>query len=458
MINSKILVVSLAIICAVAFLVEDLCLGGMDNDGWKASPELVAKLTKSRSETNYDEQKVPEYTLPDPLVMSDGTKVTNAQAWKVGRRPEVLELFRTHVYGRSPIERPQDMAFKVFDLEPRALGGLATRKQVAVSFTGEQDGPGMDILIYLPNDRKKPIPTFVILNFGGNHTIHADPAIKLSGSWMRPGPGIVNNRATEESRTKASSRFPVEEILKRGYGLATIYYGDIDPDFHDGFKNGVHPAFDKLQEGKRASDAWGSIGAWAWGLSRAMDYFETDADIDHKCVIVLGHSRLGKTALWAGARDERFAIVISNDSGCGGAALSRRRFGETVERINTSFPHWFCENFRKYNGKEDDLPVDQHMLIALIAPRPVYVTSADQDLWADPHGEFLSCKHADPVYRLLGLDGLGVDRMPGLDRPVQRGLIGYHVRSGGHDLTEYDWQQFMNFADAHFATSGRGKS
>jgi len=449
MFESKIFLISLAIFSVVFWAAEDLCLGGIDSDGWKASPELVAKLAQRRSETNYDEQKVPEYTLPDPLLMSDGTKVTNAQAWKTRRRQEVLELFRTHVYGRSPIDRPQDMGFKVFDLDRQALGGLATRKQVAVNFTGRQDGPGMDILIYLPNGKEKPIPTFVILNFGGNHTIHPDPAIKMSSSWMRPGSGIVDNLATAESRGKASSRFPVEEILKRGYALATIYYGDIDPDFHDGFTNGVHPAFDKLREGKRASDAWGSIGAWAWGLSRAMDYFETDTDIDHKRVIVLGHSRLGKTALWAGARDERFAIVISNDSGCGGAALSRRKFGETVGRINTSFPHWFCENFKKYNGKEDDLPVDQHMLIALIAPRPVYVTSADEDLWADPKGEFLACKHADAVYRLLGIKGLEADKMPSLDRPIKTGKIGYHVRSGGHNLTEYDWQQFMDFADMH---------
>ena len=451
MISNKLLIATLAVFLAVCFHAGCLAFSDTGNNGWKASPGLVDSLSKRRSETNYDEQKVPKYTLPDPLVMSDGTKVSNAEAWRSRRRPEVLELFRTYVYGRAPIGRPKDMSFETFDLEREAIGGLATRKQVAVKFTAKENGQGMDILIYLPNAGRKPIPTFVILNFGGNHTINTDPAIKLSGSWMRPGSGVEDNQAKEESRGRASSRFPVEEILKRGYGLATIYYGDIDPDFHDGFKNGVHPVFDNLSDGGRAPDAWGSIGAWAWGLSRAVDYFETDADIDHKRIIVLGHSRLGKTSLWAGAQDERFAIVISNDSGCGGAALSRRRFGETVGRINTSFPHWFCDNFKKYNNNEDDLPVDQHMLIALMAPRPVYVTSADKDLWADPRGEFLSCKHADAVYRLLGVKGLGGDQMPGLDRPVQKGSIGYHVRSGGHNLTSYDWQQFMNFADAHFA-------
>ena len=454
--DSKLLSSSLVVLCAVFWGAESFGFAGTSEVGWKASSELVDSLSKRRGETNYYEQKVPKYTLPDPLVMSDGKRVGDALTWQTKRRAQVLELFQAHVYGRSPIGRPKDMTFKCFDLDRNALGGSAVRKQVNVSFTGKEDGPSMDILIYLPGTGTKPVPTFVILNFGGNHTINADPAIRLSSSWMRPGRGgSANNRATEQSRGTSSSSYPVANILKRGYGLATIYYGDIDPDFHDGFKNGVHPSFDKLRSDKRQSDAWGSICAWAWGLSRAMDYFETDVDIDQKHISVLGHSRLGKTALWAGARDERFAFVISNNSGCGGAALSRRRFGETVKRINTSFPHWFCENFRKYNGNEDDLPVDQHMLISLMAPRPVYVTSADKDLWADPRGEFLACKRAGPVYKLLGLDGLGTDRMPGMDKPVNKGAIGYHVRSGGHALTAYDWKNFMDFADKHFALRSR---
>jgi len=458
MINSRLLITWLTVLSVFCFGTESPGFTEAASKGWEASPKLAETLAKRRPETNYSEQRVPEYTLPDSLVTSDGTKLSHARAWRTKRRGQILELFRTHVYGRPPIGRPENMTVKVFDTDRNALAGLATRKQVAVNFTGQKDDPQMDILIYLPNAGKTPVPVFVLLNFGGNHTIHPDPAIKLSKSWMRSGSGVAKNRATEQSRGRSYASYPVEKILKRGYGLATIYYGDIDPDFHDGFKNGVHPVFDKLLDGKRPSDAWGSIGAWAWGLSRAMDYFETDREIEHRRVAVLGHSRLGKTALWAGAQDERFAIVISNNSGCGGAALSRRRFGETVERINKSFPHWFCENFKGYNGKEDDLPVDQHMLIALMAPRPVYVASADEDLWADPRGEFLACKHADPVYRLLGLDGLGVAEMPGLDRPVQQGAIGYHIRSGGHALTEYDWQQFMDFADTHFVAFGRQDS
>jgi hypothetical protein len=336
----------------------------------------------------------------------------------------------------------------VVETDARALGGLATRRQVRVLLDGTETGPAFEMLLYVPNVAPRPVPAFLGLNFGGNHSVHPDPAIRLSARWMREGPGVVDHRATDAGRGTGAASWPVERILDRGYALATVYYGDLEPDHAEGWKDGVRARIGPGASGHFGPGDWGAIGCWAWGLSRALDVLSKDSDVDGTRVAVIGHSRLGKTALWAGASDERFAMVVSNDSGEGGAALARRQFGETTERITRAFPHWFCTRYREYAGREDTLPVDQHELLALVAPRPLYVASATEDLWADPRGEFLAAKAAEPVYRLLGREGLGVDDLPLPDRPVGK-TIGYHLRRGGHALTAYDWEQYLDFADRH---------
>jgi hypothetical protein len=406
----------------------------------------------SADEPIYDESKVPPYTLPDPLALADGRKVADARTWTAERRPELLRLFETHVYGRTPAGRPR-VRSAIGRTDPQALGGKATRSEVALTFGEGASARSMNLLLYLPNAARGPVPVLLGLNFQGNHAVHSDPGITLSTRWIPQGPGIVAHRATEAARGGEARRWPIETMVERGYAVATAYYGDLFPDRADGAPESVLALF----PAERGPDACGAIGAWAWGLSRAADYLETVAAVDARKIVVFGHSRLGKAALWAGAQDPRFAIVISNESGCGGAALSKRIYGETVEAITTRFPHWFCPAFKRYAGREQDLPVDQHELIALIAPRPVYVASAAEDQWADPRGEFLGALHADPVYRLLGRDGLPAREMPAVNQPVD-GTIGYHVRAGVHDVTEYDWQQYLAFADKHLGTSRARRS
>jgi hypothetical protein len=387
------------------------------------------------ADANYEEAKAGSYTLPDPLVLSNGRRVTDIKTWEQDRRPEILRLFETQMFGRMP-GKLKTTTFELKSIDKQALGGIAVRKEVTVLFNGKSDGPRMEMLLYLPANARGRVPVFLGLNFGGNQIVHADPGITVTKSWVRSG--------TPASRGSSTDAWQVEKILARGYGLATIYYGDIDPDFDDGFQNGVHALFSRP-----GPEEWGSIGAWAWRLSRALDYLETDKDVDSKRVALMGHSRLGKAALWAGASDQRFAIVISNNSGEGGAAISRRNFGETVKRINTSFPHWFNDNYPKYNEKVESLPFDSHMLIALIAPRPVYVASAEEDLWADPRGEYLGAYNAGPVYRLYGKQVLESEKMPGIHEPLT-GTVGYHIRAGKHAVTAYDWERYLDFADKHF--------
>lgn len=423
---------------------------GFGSDG----PPLQAQGTKA----NYDESKVGAYTLPDPLVDDQGRRVETPRDWFARRRPEILRLFETHVYGKTPTPpKPIHPRYELISEKSGALGGVANRRIVRIHFTDEPDGPAVEVLLYAPAqaDADRRAPVFLGLNFQGNHGATRESDVPISTSWFRDDPahGVVNHRASEKGRGLEAARWPFETIVKHGYAVATAYYGDLDPDYDDGFKNGVHPLFQKEGWSRRAPDEWGAIGAWAWGLSRILDYLETVPQIDAARAVVMGHSRLGKTALWAGAQDPRFAIVVSNNSGCGGAALSRRNYGETVAIINRAFPHWFCENHRRFNDREQEMPIDQHELIALIAPRPVLICSAEEDRWADPRGEFLAALAADPVYRLLGTDGLAVKEMPEpTPDSLSNGAIGYRFRPGPHDVLATDWDAYLSFADHHFGS------
>jgi hypothetical protein len=398
---------------------------------------IVAGIT-----ANYREANVGTYTLPDPLILANGKPVKDAKTWMEKRRPEIVRLYEENQFGKTP-DRPAGMTFDVFEKAGSAFDGKAIRRQVTIYFSSNKDGPKVDVLIYLPAGATKPVPLLLNLSFSANSSIGDDPGVK---------PGEVWNR--DKKRVPATpggiGRLNVTPLLANGFGVATFYYGDVDPDFPGGIPNGVRSLYLKPGQTEPAPNEWGTISAWAWGASRVLDYLETDKDVDAKRVAVFGVSRLGKTALWTGAHDTRFAAVIASCSGEGGAALSRRNYGETIAHLTapTRYPYQFCANYGKFAQHVDQFPVDGHMLVSLIAPRPVLLQTGFTDGWSDPKGEFLAAVAAWPVYKLLGKQGLDTNEWPAAGKSILH-TIGYYMHPGGHGAAPADWDVFIPFLEMH---------
>jgi hypothetical protein len=404
-----------------------------------------------RWRSNMDTAAIPAFTLPDPLVRLNGSRVTTAEEWRSVRRPELVDLLERTLFGRVPKGNVR-MRVVERDRNAAARGGRALRRQLRIHLATNADSLRIDLLVYTPANAAGRVPTFLALNFVGNQSVAPDTGIHIAEGWVpNYAPfGITANRSNERARGSLSYRWPLEEILARGYGLATANYGDIDPDFDDGFRNGAHALFPDSRS-PRAPDAWGSLAAWAWGLSRILDALESDAHVDAARVAVTGHSRLGRTAAWAGARDTRFAMVISN-GGLGG--LFKRNYGQTLWQVTTRFPHWFAGAVNPFADATDKLPVDNHLTLALIAPRPLYLGTASEDVYAVPAAEFLAAKAAEPVWRLLGRSGLAANTRTAPGMWSIEGTIGFHVREGQHDITAWDWMRFLDFADKHLRGAG----
>ncbi|GEO08107.1 glucuronyl esterase domain-containing protein [Segetibacter aerophilus] len=373
------------------------------------------------NEANYDEAKVPKYVLPEVLRTTSNIEVKNKTTWESVRRPELIKLFEDNIYGQMP-KKYSNIKYTVSNRDANAMNGKAELKQVLIEVFNNNTSVKINLVLFVPNAAKKPVPVFLLINNRGKEN-------------------------TDPTRATKSEFWPAEMLIDSGYAIAAIHVTDLAPDDKEKYVNGVLQLYpDQLT----ADNGMKAIGAWAWGASRVMDYFETDKEIDATKVAVVGHSRGGKASLFAAAEDQRFAMCITNCSGNTGAALARRQFGERINRINASFPHWFNTNYKKYNNNENALPVDQHMLIALVAPRPLYATNASKDLWADPTGTFLSLKNAEKVYALYGKKSNLPATPPGINQPIIQSPLAYHNREGDHNLTAYDWSNFIRFANFHY--------
>ncbi len=396
-----------------------------------SQPGQARQKKEFDSDVNYDEARVPHYDLPDPLVSAEGKPITTPDEWMNVRRPQILALFANLVYGRVPA--PQDpikTEFQITKTDRDYMEGKATRKDVVIRISNKHGKVEMLVLVFVPNKAKRPCPAFMMHSFDDTRSHRFRRSIR--------------------DRQRTYNNLPLGEIFDRGYAFVAVYQQDLVGHNEVSFERGIHPLFYRKGQSFPKANEWGVLASVAWGGMRALDYLETDDDVDHKRVAIMGHSKLGKATLWTAAQDRRFAMAISAQSGCAGAALWRRRSGETLAKMVTRFPYWLCRNAWKYVNQEDDLPVDQHMLLALIAPRPVYVHSAVDDTWADPRGEYLGAYHASGVYRLLGKKALTSKESPPVGEAIIKSDVGYHVRKGGHSVERVDWQRFLDFADYHF--------
>jgi hypothetical protein len=405
----------------------------------KGNPVRLAKSTGHVS--NYSEDKVRPYSLPDPLVMASGERVASANQWFKSRRPEILKYYRDEIYGRVPANAPK-VTWVVSETDAAARGGTAIMKRVVGQMGDKPNGPKMTLTVQLPAKASEPVPVLLNISFGFPPGARGQAAAKTR--QLPPA-------KAEAAKGRGPGGFDaVGEVLGRGWGYASLSYGEIQPDRADRWKEGVIGLALKEGQTRPAPDEWGTISAWAWGISRVIDFLETERSVDASRIAITGASRLGKTVLWAGAQDERVAAVFSVVSGEMGAALIRRDWGETLDDMAQNFPWQFAGNLQKWAGRWNELPVDQHMLIALCAPRPVYVNGGLKDQWSDPTGEFLAMVAAGPVYELLGGTGLGITDLPPLDAPVTGGDLAFHYHSAGHMAVPADWKAFFDFAERHF--------
>ena len=385
--------------------------------------------------------------------------------------PAGIEGLVPALHVRSPPARLK-IESTIERVDKNFFGGKATKKEVTIAF-GPPDAPRIHLLLVVPNDRKKPAPVFVGLNFCGNHALVSDPTVRVPAGWMYANyPGVTNNHATEAGRGTQVDVWAIEQSIDRGYAVATFYSGDLEPDRPDA-PEGIRayyahrptsePSGSTSRESGRqsthlrgpgTSSRLGNHHRLGLGAARAVDYLQTDKDIDHKRIAVVGHSRNGKAALVAAAFDERIALAIPLQAGCGGTAPSRGKTGESVKQINDRFPHWFNAEFKQFNEQPERLPFDQHCLIALCAPRPVLLPNAIEDTWANPAGQFEMLQAADPVYRLLKAGGLEAKQMPEPGKLIDSPL-GYYIRPGKHSMTKEDWKVFLDFADKHLGAGRR---